>query len=81
MAQGWTGTRAKAERVGGLEMGDEVEAVGEEGAHHEAHLVDRSIGGSACGDVEELGRGVERAGGPEGRAGFGYTGVETEAQR
>ncbi len=33
--------------VRGLVMGDEMEAVGEEGLHHEAHLVDGSIGGGA----------------------------------
>jgi len=33
---------------------DEVEAVGEEGLHHEAHLVDGGVLGSAGLDVESI---------------------------
>ena len=66
--------------VGGVRSGRQVEAVGEQGLHHEAHLVDRRIGGSARRDVEELRRGVEGAGDPEGRAGLG-PGEVVEAER
>ena len=63
-------------RVGRDVVDHQMEAVGKQGLHHEAHLVDGRIGRSARRDVEELGRRVERAGDPEGRAGFGYAGVE-----
>jgi hypothetical protein len=33
---------------------DEVEAVGEEGLHHEAHLVDGGVAGGAGLDVESI---------------------------
>jgi hypothetical protein len=33
---------------------DEVEAVGEEGLHHEAHLVDGGVVGGAGLDVESI---------------------------
>ena len=66
--------------VGGMVVDGEVEAVGEKGPHHEAHLVDGRIGRSAGGDVEEFRRGVKGAGDPEGRAGFGDAGENAEAQ-
>ena len=66
--------------VRGDGMDDEVEPVGEEGAHHQAHLVDGCVGWRARGDVEEVGRGVEGAGDPEGRAGFGDSGEDAEAE-
>ena len=56
--------------VAGFVVDDEVEAVGEEGLHHEAHLVEGGVGGGAGLDIKSIRRNVEAAGDPAGRPGL-----------
>lgn len=66
--------------VGGLVVENEVEAVGEQGLHHEAHLVEGGVRGGPRRNVECVGGDVESAGDPGGRAGLGKAGEVVEAE-
>ena len=53
-AAGADENKTEGRSVAGFVVDDEAEAVGEEGLHHEAHLVDGGVLGSAGLDVESI---------------------------
>jgi len=65
---------SKGGSVAGFLVDDELETVGEEGLHHEAHLIDGGVGGGARLNVEAVRRDVEASAYPGGN--FGLESVE-----
>jgi len=72
--------KGEAGSLAGLVVDHEVEAVGEESLHHQAHLVDAGVQGCAGLDVEGIGGAVESSGNPGGGSGLGQTGEVIEAE-